>query len=240
MCVKSQLLLLGKSRKLYKMKNKFIGMTLVELLVGLALLSIIVLGLSQIDLFSRSQVLRTDRQAVVENELSLILSHMDKTGLWAIGNERVYGNDTVVRSDTDGNSIDLAVYVDGNKDGKYTSAGGGDYAVAYQLGTNPGAGAGLPKQHHLRYCSQCNSISVCKNNAQCPAWETLGTHISSITNFAISKPNGSKLNNNYVYIEMTACWRPDAPANTPDSCGTLLNPQVTMHTVINFPMVSVN
>ncbi len=223
------------------MKNKFIGMTLVELLVGLVLLSIIVLGLSQIDLFSRSQVLRTDRQAVVENELSLILNHMYKTGLRAIGNERAYGNDTVVRSDTDVNSMDLAIYVDGDNDGKYTSAGGGDYAVAYQLGINPGAGAAFPKQHHLRYCSQCNSISVCKNNAQCPAaWETLGTRISSITNFAISKPNGSKLNNNYVYVEITACWNPKAPANTPDSCGTLLNPQVTMHTVINFPMVSTN
>ncbi|MFH1441885.1 MAG: prepilin-type N-terminal cleavage/methylation domain-containing protein [Candidatus Omnitrophota bacterium] len=220
------------------MKNKFKGMTLVELLVGLVLLSIIVLGLSQIDLFSRTQVLRTDRQAVLQNELGLILSHMDKTGMRVVGNEVIYGSDTTVRSQSIGGLNQLDFYVDadnnntGNRDGLSQRPAinnpnsSDDHWVSYQL---------VLANNNLQYCGRCRNINNCNN---CMAGlEVLGTHIVT-ARYQIVKPVNvqSELADNYIYVEMTACWN---PTGNPDPCGTTtLNPQVTMHTVINLPMVS--
>lgn len=225
------------------MKNRFIGMTLVELIVGLVLLSIIVLGLSQIDLFSRSQVLRTDRQAVLQNELSLIFNHMDKTGMRVVGNEVINNNDTVVRYHLNGTSERLDFYVDagdnttGNMNGLSQQPAinnpnnTDDHWASYQLERTT---------NQLRYCGRCRDENNCNNCMPGVPWDVLSTHIVTGVSYVINKPAGSRLTNNYVYIEMTACWNPQAPAGTSDSCGTSLNPQVTMHTVINFPMVSTN
>lgn len=214
------------------MKNKFIGMTLIELLVGLVLLSIIVLGLSQIDLFSRAQVLRTDRQAVLQNELSLILNHMDKTGMRVIGNERIV-NDSVVVYSVTGNEFRLSFYVDGNSNGRWELPPGPgalalnvDHWISYHVVTSGGT------PYRFEYCDLCLNAGC---NPCSGTSEILGTHIRV---FNVTKNGGVQLSDNYVNInDLTACWDSDG---NPDLCGTSLNPQVTMHTVINFPMVSTN
>lgn len=226
------------------MKSKFIGMTLVELIVGIILLSIIILGLSQIDLFSRSQIFRTDRQAVLQNELSLIFNHMYKTGMRVVGNEVINGADTAVRYYTVGNSDRLNFYVDaddpgasppGNRNGLSQQPAVNipnttdDHWASYQLGQ---------LNNRLLYCERCRDIVNCNNCMV--GWEVLGTHIVSGASYLIAKPTASLLTNNYMYVEMTACWNPIAPAGSPDRCGSSLNPEVTMHAVINFPMVSLN
>lgn len=61
------------------------SITLIELLIAIVLLSIIVLGLGNIDLFSRSHLLSSDRRAKIDNELSLALAHMGKNVVQGVG-----------------------------------------------------------------------------------------------------------------------------------------------------------
>lgn len=71
-------------------------MTLMEVLISLVLFSMIVLGFSSIDFFSHFHVISSDRRAKIQNEASFIIDHMTKHIGLAIGNEWVYGSDTVI------------------------------------------------------------------------------------------------------------------------------------------------
>lgn len=65
---------------------KKIGVTLFELLIAITLLSAIILGLSNIEIFSRTHLISSDRRAQLQNEASYILEHMTKYLLRAVGN----------------------------------------------------------------------------------------------------------------------------------------------------------
>ena len=54
------------------------SLTLIELLVAIALLSLIVLAAASVQLFSHFHLLTADRQAQLQNEVSLTLEHMHK------------------------------------------------------------------------------------------------------------------------------------------------------------------
>lgn len=73
------------------------AVTLLELIIAITLLVIVVMGFSSIDLFSRNQVITSDKRAQVQNEVAYVLEHMTKQINKAIGNEWVYGSDTVIQ-----------------------------------------------------------------------------------------------------------------------------------------------
>lgn len=54
------------------------AITLIELLIGITIVSIMVLSLYSIDSFSRGQLMNSDRRAKVQNELSYVIEHMTK------------------------------------------------------------------------------------------------------------------------------------------------------------------
>lgn len=54
------------------------AITLLELLVGLCLLSVIILALNSIDIFSHFQVIDTTRMIMLQKELSMSIDHMSK------------------------------------------------------------------------------------------------------------------------------------------------------------------
>ena len=67
------------------MLKKICGLTLIELLVSMILMSLVVLGLSSIDTFSRHHVISSDKRVKVQNEVSYTLEYMSKYVQQSIG-----------------------------------------------------------------------------------------------------------------------------------------------------------
>ena len=68
------------------MSQRIRGVTLSELLIAIVLMSLVILGFSSIDLFSRHHVIISDRRIKVQNEASFCLEHMAKNVLQGVGN----------------------------------------------------------------------------------------------------------------------------------------------------------
>lgn len=195
------------------------SITLLELLIALALVWVVVLAFFGIDIFSRYHVVTSDRRARVQNEASYVLEQMTKEIGRAIGNERVNGENSVVNTTGIAGDNAIRVYIDANNDSRRN-----DFWIAYRLNAT-----------QIWYCPNCNN-SLC---GTCnPAWGTQSNILSKqITNFTSTKPGGATLSDNYVEINLTACYYPD---NTPFACGTPDNPNATMQTRIKMPAVSTN
>lgn len=63
------------------------GTTLLELLIAIILLSIVVLGVSSIDFFSRAHLISSDRRVKLQNELSYCLEYMTKGIMLGTGSQ---------------------------------------------------------------------------------------------------------------------------------------------------------
>ncbi|MFA4934026.1 MAG: type II secretion system protein [Candidatus Omnitrophota bacterium] len=71
------------------------SVSLVELLISVAVVSIMILSFYSIDTFSRNQVLNSDRRAKVQNELSYALEHMGKYVQQGVGNNLASDNQAI-------------------------------------------------------------------------------------------------------------------------------------------------
>lgn len=200
------------------------SVTLLELLIALVLMSLIVLGFSSIDLFSRYHVITSDRRVKIQNEASLGLEHMTKQISRAIGNEIADGANQVVDTTAIAGDPAIRVYVDANGNGKKDSSPS-DYWIAYRF---TGATGNPNTQYQIWYYS--NYV-----NPGSP-YETIARNI---TLFTPIKPinSSNQLNNNFITIQLTACWNP-ATAVLPN--GAADNPCVSMNTNIKMPSVSAN
>jgi hypothetical protein len=219
------------------MHTKVLGVTLLELVISIILMSIVALGIINIEFFSRFQVKSSMRQTKVQTELSVALSHMTKGISKAIGNEVVNNADTVVAIDNNPNSVVLRVYIDASNNGKREAEVSfppgptptQDHWIAYSYGTS-----GAPvNRYKVRYCGRCRR----DNCNQCmDAEEDISSNITSfIPDPSLAKPvNGfGQLNNNFVTIQIQACWDATLAAS-------LDNPCFTMSSRIEMPAVSVN
>jgi Tfp pilus assembly protein PilW len=68
------------------MNKRLSGMTLIELVVAVILLSVIILAVMSIGSFGRYHLISSDRRARLQNELSFALEHMQKNIVQATGN----------------------------------------------------------------------------------------------------------------------------------------------------------
>jgi Tfp pilus assembly protein PilV len=199
------------------------SVTLLELLIAIALISLIVIGFSGIELFSRYHLLTSDRRIKTQNEVSFVLEHMSKQISRAIGNERVNNASNVTRNILIGGDAALWAYIDASGDGQRDAA---DNWIAYIFNN---------ASHELRYCEECNAAAPNQCNSCNPSWETISRHI---TNLTVSIPRaGGFLSDNYVDVEIRACYN---PSGIPDLCGSTDNPSVTMRNHIKMPSVSTN
>jgi hypothetical protein len=216
------------------MHTKVLGVTLLELIIAIILMSIVMHGILYIEFFSRFQVKSSMRQTKVQTELSVALSHMTKGISKAIGNEVVNTADTVVAIDNNPNSVVLRVYIDASNNGKREDPKDNpglteDHWIAYSYGTS-----GAPvNRYKVTYCGRCRR----DNCNQCmDAEEDISSNITSfIPDPSLAKPvNGfGQLNNNFVTIQIQACWDATLAAS-------LDNPCFTMSSRIEMPAVSVN
>lgn len=206
------------------MDERCLGLTLIELLISLVLLSVIILGFSNIEIFSRRHILTTDKREKLQNEVAFILEHMAKNISQAIGNERAMGDGTVLRiKGPDGDFITVSVYIDANKNALLDD---GDFWVGYNWGVDYSP----QYKYQFRYCGRCDtrscSDSACKVNVERLA--------DDITEFVFDKMPGGMLRD-YADVKITACWD---PLQTEAGCGAADNPGFTARTRIRMPSVA--
>jgi prepilin-type N-terminal cleavage/methylation domain-containing protein len=218
--------------------NQKRAVTLIELLIAMALLSMVVIGFSSIDMFSRYHVLSSTRRAKVQNEVSYLLEVVTKKINRAIGNERIDSPDSVidVSSVTNGEKERIKFYVDGNNNGiaEFPSNPSEtvDHWEAYRFFE---CSSGARRRCEVQYCDVCKN----KNCQNCDTgWEVLS---NKAIEFKPIKPTVSisdhTLTDNYVELKVTSCW----DVKDESTCGTTPdNPTVEMTTRIKLPSVSTN
>lgn len=188
------------------------SITLIELLIAITLLSLIVLGFSSIDLFSRNQVLTADRRAQVQNEVAYVLEHMTKELNNAIGNSIIPNNSPFWAAP---DSVQIGYIADVDHNGQRIDDAAHRRGYRYG-GSNP---------YTIWFCT--NPIeAMCYSSGS--GAEFLSRRITAFT------PN-YVTTDNYIGIDLTGCWDPDG---SPNACGTPDNPSVTMRTRIKMPSVS--
>jgi len=190
------------------------SITLLELLIAIALLSVIILALSGVDFFSRSHVIDSDRRATLQNEVSRVLEHMSKEIVRAIGNMAIAGQNPIDLTNILGDTA-IRIFVDQDQDGQISA---GDRWIAYRYNA---------ASFQIWYCPQCTDIS-------CTTCIPLWGDTANVIAHHISLFNPSVIDN-CVEVRITACWNPAAA-----DCGTVNNPHLTMHTHIKMPSVSTN
>lgn len=194
--------------------------TLIELIMAIVLLSVIAIGLSSVDVFSRVQVFSADRRMQLQQEGSFILAHLSKNAGAAVGNEAVNGAQTVAYTALAGPTTVFNFFIDGDGDGRRTfpdppPALNTDHWVSYRYWDI----------FELRYCGLCDN-QVC--NTCLSGWRTIGTRIS---NFRITGIN--PLVNNSVFVTLEERWVPGQAAGS-------ANPSINFQSRIFLPSVSTN
>lgn len=187
------------------------GMTLLELLIATSLLAAIVLATSSIDLFSRYQVLSSDRRVKAQNTAAFCIDHMTKHISGAIGNINSFPVSTLPPVINGANSR-LIVTIDSNLNGVLDSS---DTKIMYRF-TGPNGGHPYQIWYYPNYTGWGSTYEVIA---------------SDIINF-VPRVNTS---NNYVDIQINACSNPGLAS---DPCGTVNNPTISMRSRINMPSVS--
>lgn len=152
------------------------SITLIELIIAIILFSAIVLGFSSIDLFSRRQLLGLERQSYLQNEASILITHMAKNIQKAIGGLA----DFPVAI----NGGLITIYLDSNGDGLRDKQvayewDGTSYQVKYydDYETNPGVSEVIAR--NIKTCAMSSSsnyvglnIVACLEPAETPAYYT--------------------------------------------------------------------
>jgi hypothetical protein len=192
------------------------------------LLLLLVLGFTNMNLFSRNQLLASDRLRKAQNEAALLLAHVSKHIVEAVGNEQLTGADSVVIATVTANNDNNALSFQADTDGD----GAADTWRAYRFRS---AAAPRADRYQVRYCQACdNSACATCNN---PAWGTTASIVAThITAFTPSKPS-NPLTENFVDLRVGTCWDPDEALA---HCATPDNPSVAVDRRINLPSLSVN
>ncbi len=208
------------------------SITLLELVISICILGLLALAFSNLDTFTRYQVMSSDRRAKLQNDTSYVLEHMAKEIIKAIGSTVQDSPKPVVVDKISGDDA-IQVWIDyGNPpDGKRDASDDRQIAYRYhrQTGTSP--------RYEVWYCPRCTSAPC----SDCdPQWPTSGGSSDNILSkniiaFTPTYNPDDPNTNNYIDIEITACWD---PAETSFSCGTPDNPKVSLHNRINIPSVS--
>jgi len=194
------------------------SLTLIELLIAIGLLSVIILAISNIDLFTRFHTISADRRAKLQNEVSYALEHMTKQISGAIG----YSGDWAVKAYTDNKGV--RVRIDNNPaNGRIDAT---DSWLAYRhenIGTT---------DSEIRFYADAGSTET-------PAgtYETIARRIAITSGtfygveFSGNFDASGWLNDNTIEVKIVGRWEP-AQAASPD------NPEVVIRTKIKMPSVS--
>jgi len=215
------------------MRIKRIGMTLIELLIVVVLLSLISLGFFNLHIFSQEQVFQADKRSKVQNEISFVLEHMTKQvkgRAFGVGNIRggVIGNMTdtvnlpVTLVPAAPPHTQIRFLIDFNGNGRLDPPGVGDTdkIIVYEY-----------DNHSIRFYPNFTDNPT--------TFETLTNQAVILGPFnegGIPSRIDYTLGDNFFAITLGGCWDPGAVLTMP----VLENPQVIMTATISMPSVGVN
>jgi len=189
-------------------KNK--SVTLLELLIVIVIFGLIIVGITSINVFSRHNVVSSDRRTRLQNEVSLCFEHITKQGLRTIGNETIYGANSAVSIVA---NTSLSFLVDSNPNGRKDSS---DTWVSYTF-----------SRPNLVYCANCGSNPTCVCSAA--NREVLS---EKIVTFNPTKVAGFT-QGNHIELLIAARWDPSSSATISPQ-----NPEINMQATIDLPSVS--
>lgn len=198
------------------------GLTLLELMIALVLLSLVVTVFYQLQIFTHQNVLIADRRSQVQNEVSFILEHMSQNIKNAIGNTALVGpSNQVVNVDTTSGAERLSVYIDASGDGARQDptnnpAVDRDHWISYRRPAD---------SNEIEFCGRCQTDSSCGSCMD--TREVLGRRVTEFDPVYT-------VGNNFVDVTITARFDPSTPAGVSD------NPQVSMQAGIAMLGVSTN
>ena len=196
-------------------KNK--SVTLLELLIVIVIFGLIIVGITSINVFSRHNVVSSDRRTRLQNEVSLCFEHITKQGLRTIGNETIYGANSAVSIVP---NTSLSFYVDRNSNGRREDPSLNiDTWVSYTFN---------PATYRLTFCANCGSSPTCvctAANTEVISEKIVAFNPTKVANFT---------QGNHVEVLITARWDPSQPSATASS----ENPEMNMRAAIDLPSVS--
>ncbi|MFH1457900.1 MAG: prepilin-type N-terminal cleavage/methylation domain-containing protein [Candidatus Omnitrophota bacterium] len=191
--------------------KKIPGVTLIELIIAIVLISFIVLGIANIDTFFHFHVLNADRRIKIQYETSISLEHMTKEMVRAIGDT----NKPPVTLLLPSGSIyrGIRVWVDENQNGiQDTYPTDREIGYLYQQGSST-----------IQYYNPCRGPSC--NWAGSLLNETLSRQIAECT-FTWSASTG-----NFVDVNITS-------RHNTSVASSVDNPEMNMIARIQMPAVS--
>ncbi len=207
------------------------AVTLVELVVGIALFSIIVLAVSQLDLFSNTSVIFAQRNVRLSNEASLAMEHISGNLNSAIGD--------ITNPAADNYNIagdpSIEFWVDSNSNFMRDAA---DTQRAYRWTYHTG-----PQDYLLLYCNRCRNAGctqcVGETDGAFSSWGVVvarGVSYFGAPFAGLSGIPGTPVSiiGNYASIQIQICHDP----TNPETCGTTDNPQASMVENIRMPSFS--
>ncbi len=217
------------------------GITLIEVLIAISLLSLIALGLTSIELFTRNHVTSSSRRAKLQNEISYALTHISKSLVRAIGNIKIdhVDDDTILTDIIDTYTVlepydpfygGIKIYCDGPLGAPDGKRGTGDYRVAYRFRNATASPA--TERYRLEYCA--HYISGSPSNV----YEVIANQITAFSATVAGHTAGDPTSgSNIVNLSITACWD---PTQAHHACGSPDNPSITMNESVYMPSVSTN
>ncbi len=209
-----------------------------ELLISIIIVSIIILSLGSIDLFSRHHVIGSERRAKLQNEISHALEHMTKniSGTGTRGGAIGDLNQPAINTNPIGSDPAIRIRIDSNNppDGIRDAS---DVEIAYRYRVS-----NHEIWYYLVYPGAHEIITP-----GLPAHGFIMSDFSSITSGAFTQPSQIRYDtsNNYLEVQLTGCWDPATagswdPVTGSPSNATPENPCVTMQASIKLPGVSVH
>lgn len=196
-------------------KHKNRSITLLELMISLVVLSIIVMGFTSIELFSRYQLVSSDRHTAMQNGAVQVIEHITKQLVNAIGRF----DDPAVVAYADGKGF--RARIDNNPANGQID--GTDGWIAYRQEPFPGN-----LDSEIRFYSDAGA-----GGAPAGGYETIAKKIKITWGMTWASPATSNL----MDINITTCWD---PAEITYPCGFGDNVTVTMRSRIKMPSVSTN
>lgn len=200
--------------------------TLLELIIAIAILGLIVLGISNLELFSRYQVTNSDRRAQLQHNASYALEHMAKYIGQAIGNV----NDMAVKAYDDNKGIRIRID-DNPANGRIDVT---DSWIAYRHENIDDPATDSEIRYYPPNAGNSETLPVGPNAYQTLARKIL---ISTPTLYGLEFSGNFDVNgwlrDNVIEVKIITRWDPSQPASSD-------NPQVEMKNSIKMPSVSTN
>lgn len=187
------------------------AITLIELIVSIILLGMVVIGFFSIDLFSRQQLISTDRNARLQNEAVYVLSHINKQLTMAIGDINTF---PLIFTNTSGMTSFIQATIDATPDGLRNFANDANVSYCYN---NAGCNH-VAVPYTIYYNSNISASTV-------PPAEMLASHVRYFN---------ANRTGNCVSVIIETCWDPSLT-----TCGSLDNPAFNMTGSVSMPSVSV-